>query len=85
VRRRDHVALADALQRVAQEPAMRANLATAGPLRVEGHFRLDQQLDAWEQFYVGVLNDRVSDRARSADAVCEPGPDLRDHGTDSLR
>ncbi|MCB1031706.1 MAG: glycosyltransferase family 4 protein, partial [Acidimicrobiales bacterium] len=51
VPRRDSTALANALQRLANDEAQRLTMSTAGPLRVETHFSLKDQLDAWENFF----------------------------------
>lgn len=51
VRRRDPAALAAGLARLALDGALRAAMGVAGRQRVERHFRLEPQLDAWEQFY----------------------------------
>ena len=60
VPRRNPKALAEGLARLATHPTTRAAMGRAGPERVEQHFRLDDQLDAWERFY----EDAVTRRAR---------------------
>ena len=54
VPRRDPAALAEKLALLAGEPTLRATMGAAGCRRVEAHFRMAQQLDAFEDFYAGL-------------------------------
>lgn len=60
VPRRDPAALADGVAALASDGDQRATMGAAGRARVERLFRLDRQLDAWEQFYDDVLDRRAS-------------------------
>ena len=51
VPRRDPAAMADKLSLLAGNPDLRRKMGAAGRQRVEAHFRMDQQLDAFEDFY----------------------------------
>ncbi len=58
VPRRDPVALADALARLAGDGELRSAMGAAGRRRVEERFALADQLDAWERFYADALAAR---------------------------
>ena len=58
VARRNPVALADGMAAVAQNAELRNRMSTAGPARVQEHFRLDDQLNAWEHFYQRAVKRR---------------------------
>ena len=60
VPRRDATALADGLARLAYDAALRSRMGAAGRRRVEQHFRLDDQIDAWVRFYEQALTRRTS-------------------------
>lgn len=60
VPRRDSVALADGVERLAADPGLRTAMGTAGRARVERRFRLEDQLDSWERFYEAALQRRHS-------------------------
>lgn len=60
VPRREPAKLADAIEHLAGDPEMRARMGAAGRSRVEQLFGLEDQLDAWEQFY-----DEAVERWRS--------------------
>ena len=51
VPRRDPAAMADKLTLLAGDSDLRRKMGAAGCQRVEAHFRMDQQLDAFEDFY----------------------------------
>ena len=51
----DPAALADALARLLRDPALRARLAAAGPVRIAEGFRTDDLVDAYEDLYFEVL------------------------------
>jgi colanic acid/amylovoran biosynthesis glycosyltransferase len=51
VARRDPAALAAAVAELAADPDRRTSMATAAAARVRERFRLDDQLDAWIEFY----------------------------------
>lgn len=51
VPRRDPTAMADKLALLAKDGELRQRMGAAGRLRVETHYRIDQQLDAFERFY----------------------------------
>ena len=51
VPRRDPTAMADKLATLAGNGELRQKMGAAGSQRVEAHFRMDQQLDAFEDFY----------------------------------
>lgn len=53
-------ALADGLARLADDAALRSRMGAAGRRRVEQHFRLDDQIDAWVRFYEQALTRRTS-------------------------
>jgi colanic acid/amylovoran biosynthesis glycosyltransferase len=83
VRRRDHAALANAMERIARDPILRRDLAASGPRRVERLFRLDHQLAAWETFYEQALHDHSLGWSRSAAVAPEAGPQLGGHGSNA--
>jgi colanic acid/amylovoran biosynthesis glycosyltransferase len=51
VPRRDPYAMAEKLRLLAADGRLRQRMGQAGRMRVEGHFQLEQQLDAFETFY----------------------------------
>jgi len=55
VPRRNAPALAEKLALLARDPALRRRLGAAGRQRVNQHFRLDDQLQAFDEFYRHVL------------------------------
>lgn len=59
VPRRDPDALAAAVRELTADGERRAAMGAAGRRRVERHFRLDHQLDAWERFYDDALARRT--------------------------
>lgn len=56
VPRRDPIAAADAVERLAGDLELRRALGRAGRARVEQHFRPEQELDAFEALYRDVLS-----------------------------
>jgi colanic acid/amylovoran biosynthesis glycosyltransferase len=59
VPRRNPIALADGLARLAADPAARERMGRSGRERVTRQFRLDDQLDAFERLYRDLLAGRV--------------------------
>ena len=55
VSRRDSTALADRLERLARDPGLRRRMGQAGRRRVLEKFRLDDQIDRFEELYHRVL------------------------------
>jgi len=51
VSRRDPHAMAEKLRLLAADGRLRQRMGQAGRMRAEGHFRLEQQMDAFEKFY----------------------------------
>lgn len=60
VPRRNPDALFGAIARLAADSDLRARMSVAGPERVERHFRLHDQIDAWVRFYEQALTRRTS-------------------------
>ena len=54
VPRRDPAALAEKLAILAEDGALRHRMGAAGRKRVETHFRMEDQLDAFEDFYASL-------------------------------
>ena len=66
VPRRDPRALADAVIDLAADGDKRARMGAAGRERVERLFRLDDQIDAWVDFYERAVDRRRQPAGRSA-------------------
>jgi colanic acid/amylovoran biosynthesis glycosyltransferase len=60
VPRRDSRVLAEKLLTLAETPELRRRFGTAGRRRVTKHFRLQDQIDAWEAVYLSLLNRRTA-------------------------
>lgn len=52
-------AFADALERLAQNPSLRASMGEAGFQRASENFQLDQSVAAYDQFYRGLIGSKV--------------------------
>jgi len=59
VPRRDPAALADRIIELAADDKLRARMGAAGRERAAQSFRLEDQLDAWERFYIDAARRRV--------------------------
>jgi colanic acid/amylovoran biosynthesis glycosyltransferase len=69
VPRRDSNAMADKLELLARDPALRRRMGQAGRRRVLENFRLDDQLDRFEDLYHRVLGTASPRRAAEAEEV----------------
>ena len=56
---RDPAALAEAIVRLAHDPALRARLGAAGRKRIEEHFSLDACIERYEDLYRGLFAGRL--------------------------
>lgn len=65
VPRRDPDALADRLIILAREESVRSRMNAAGPERVAQKFRIEDQLDAWQDFYREALSHHRSNPGRT--------------------
>lgn len=64
VPRRDPDALAERLALLASDGPLRHRMSVAGPERVERMFQIEDQLDAWQDFYREALAHRRQNSAR---------------------
>ncbi|HOR20039.1 MAG TPA: glycosyltransferase [Brevefilum sp.] len=62
VPRRDPAAMAEKLALLAGDGALRLRMGKAGRVRVETHFQLDQQIKAFEAFYINLNNERMLEK-----------------------
>jgi colanic acid/amylovoran biosynthesis glycosyltransferase len=58
--RRDTLAMADSIVRLAANPELRTQMGCAGRARVVDRFQLNRQIEAFDQFYRRVLDDGSS-------------------------
>ena len=65
-KRRDPNALANALERLALDGKLRVAMGAAGRTRVNGRFRLSQQIKALDGFYQQLLRDGTEHRVAAA-------------------
>jgi colanic acid/amylovoran biosynthesis glycosyltransferase len=56
VPRRDHLAMAEKVLVLAEDGTLRASMGAAGRKRVQDHFQIDQQIDAFESYYEMLLS-----------------------------
>ncbi len=56
VPRRDPRAFADAVERLAVDPALRARMGVAGAARAQGEFGLEAQAEQWECWYLSMVD-----------------------------
>jgi colanic acid/amylovoran biosynthesis glycosyltransferase len=71
VARRSPRPMANALQKLAEDPALRRRMGEAGRRRVATQFRLEDQVSAFDAFYRSVLDGSVLSVARLPSATSE--------------